>query len=247
MYISKIPNILSVVVGICSFVYTCYILCYLTYFLSNHGDNQNLHTASGDNAGESILWSLLIDMLLIKIFVFQHSIMANEFFKHIFCRLQIEYLSRSIYNACSSASLHFLISKWQHTPAVTIWKFETSNEAVWMLFSGFHVFAWSIIYSGCIMIDIPELCGLKQIWYKVSERSSLLDTKSNEFRRYMKHMRHPSFIGFLTILWIYPIMSVDRVLLATILTIYMALRWTIDFEDYNYHKRYFRQKQIELS
>jgi len=41
--------------------------------------------------------------------------------------------------------------------------------------------------------------------------------------------------------------SVDRVLLNIILTIYMALLWTIDSEDYNYHIRYFRQKQIELS
>jgi len=41
--------------------------------------------------------------------------------------------------------------------------------------------------------------------------------------------------------------SVDRVLLSIILTIYMALLWTIDSEDYNYHIRYFRQKQIELS
>jgi len=41
--------------------------------------------------------------------------------------------------------------------------------------------------------------------------------------------------------------SADRVLLNIILTIYMALLWTIDSEDYNYHIRYFRQKQIELS
>lgn len=39
----------------------------------------------------------------------------------------------------------------------------------------------------------------------------------------------------------------DRLLLATVLTIYMALMWTIDSEDYDYHIRYFRQKQIELS
>lgn len=160
---------------------------------------------SDDNAAESTLWSLLVDMLLVIIFVFQHSIMATDFIKHTFCKLRIEHLSRSIYNICSSASLHFLINKWQQTPAA-MWKFETSNEAVWMLFSSLHVFAWSVIYSGCIMMDIAELCGLKQIWYRVSKRNSPLDTKSRELRRYMRHMRHPSFTGFLIILWIYPIM-----------------------------------------
>ncbi|XP_011688348.1 PREDICTED: nurim homolog [Wasmannia auropunctata] len=242
-----ISNVLSVIIGASSFVYTCYILCRLTYFLSNHDDNENLHIASDENTTDSTLWSLLIDMLLITIFVFQHSIMANEFTKNTFCRLRVEHLSRSIYNACSSASLHFLINKWQQTPAATVWKFDTSNQAIWMIFSSLHVFAWSIIYSGCIMMDIAELCGLKQIWYRVSKRNSPLDTKSKELRRYMKHLRHPSFTGFLVILWVYPIMSADRVLLSTILTIYMALLWTIDSEDYNYHVRYFRQKQIELS
>lgn len=75
-----------------------------------------------------------------------------------------------------------------------------------MLFSSLHVFAWSIVYSGCIMMDIAELCGLKQIWYRVSKINSPLDKKSRELRRYMRHMRHPSFTGFLFILWIYPIM-----------------------------------------
>lgn len=242
-----ITNVLSAIVGGSSFVYTCYILCRLTYFLSGYGDNKNLHTVLDDNAAESTLWSLLIDTMLIIIFVFQHSIMVNKLIKHTFYRLSIDHLSRSIYNACSSASLHFLINKWQQTPSVTIWKFEISNEAVWIIFSSLHVFVWSIIYSGCIMMDIAELCGLKQIWYRVSKRNNPLDTKSRELCRYMRHMRHPSFIGFLAILWIYPIMSVDRVLLATILTMYMALLWTIDSEDYNYHIRYFRQKQIELS
>ncbi|XP_077276199.1 nurim homolog [Temnothorax americanus] len=242
-----ISNVLSVIVGASSFVYTCYVLCRLTYFLSTYGDNESLRTVSDENAAESILWSLLVDMLLIAIFVFQHSIMANDLVKQTFSRLRIEHLSRSIYDACSSASLHFLINKWQQTPAATMWKFETSNETVWMLFSSLHVFGWTIIYSGCIMMDIAELCGLKQIWYKVSERNGPLDTKSRELRRYMRHMRHPSFAGFLAILWIYPIMSADRVLLGIVLTVYMTLLWTIDYEDYNYHNRHFRQKQIELS
>lgn len=241
-----ISTVLSVIVGASSFVYTCYILCRFTYFLSSYDDTASSYTVSGD-AAESTLWSLLVDMLLVTIFIFQHTIMATDMTKYTFCKLRIEYLSRSIYNACSSASLHFLITKWQQTPAATMWKFETSNEIVWMLFSSLHVFAWSIIYSGCIMMDIAELCGLKQIWYKVSKRNSPLDIKSRELCRYMRHMRHPSFTGFLVILWLYPIMSADRVLLSSILTIYMALLWTIDFEDYNYHVKYFRQKQIELS
>ncbi|XP_020282554.1 nurim homolog [Pseudomyrmex gracilis] len=241
-------NVLSVITCISSFVYTCYILCNLIYFLSYHGDtDKDINIISDDKTVESALWSVLCNMLLLTIFIFQHSIMASEFVQQTFFRLHIEYLRRSIYNACSAASFHFLISKWQQTPAVTLWKIETSNDITWMLFFGLHMFAWSIIYSGCIMMDIAELCGLKQVWYKICNRNNPLDTKSKELCRYIRHMRHPSLIGFLIILWIYPSMSMDRLLLSTILTIYMILMWTIDFEDYNYHIRYFKRKQIELS
>lgn len=243
-----ILNVLSIIVCASSFVYTCYILCNLTYFLSSHSNkDENLHIVSDNNAIQSVLWSLLIDMSLLTIFIFQHSIMANDRTKHIFFKLNIEYLSRSIYNACSSASLHFLINKWQQSPVLTVWKVKTSNDIIWMLFSGLHIFFWCIIYSECIMMDIAELCGLKQVWYKVTGKNSPFDSKSKELRRYMRHMRHPSLIGFLAVLWIYPFMSMDRLLLAIILTIYMVLMWTIDSEDYNYHIRYFRRKQIELS
>lgn len=248
IYLSKmISNVLSIILCASSFVYTCYILCNLTYFLSSHNNKNDSLRMVSDNTIQSTLWSLLIDMSLLSIFIIQHSIMASDFIKHIFFKLHTEYLSRSIYNACSSASLHFLINKWQQSPALKVWNIETSSDTIRMLFSSLHVFSWCIIYSGCIMMDIAELCGLKQVWYKVSGKNSPLDAKSKELRRYIKHMRHPSFIGFLTILWIYPVMSMDRLLLAIILTIYMALMWTIDSEDYGYHIRYFRQKQVELS
>ncbi|EZA51058.1 hypothetical protein DMN91_002550 [Ooceraea biroi] len=242
-----ILNASSVIVCAFSFVYTCYILCSLTYFLSSHDNGDaNPRVESGDNVAGSTLWSMLKDVSYLTIFVLQHSIMTNNFTERILRSLHIEHLDRSIYNACSSASLHLLISGWQQTPTA-LWKIDASNNLIWMLFSGVHVFAWSIIYSGCIMMDIAELSGVKQVWYATYGRISPLNAKSKELRRYMKHMRHPSFTGFLIILWIHPFMTIDRLLMATILTVYMALMWTIDSKDYDYHMRYFKQKQIELS
>ncbi|EFN81612.1 Nurim-like protein [Harpegnathos saltator] len=132
--------------------------------------------------------------------------MASNQFKEICCKLHIEHLSRSIYNACNSAVIHFLINNWKQVPFLYCWHFNTSSNAIWMLFNGLHVFAWSFIYSGCIMMDIAELHGLKQVFYRVSGRNSPLDNKSKGLKRYMKHMRHPSFTGFLIVLWLYPFM-----------------------------------------
>ncbi|XP_014486471.1 PREDICTED: nurim homolog [Dinoponera quadriceps] len=238
-----IANVLSVIVSACSFLFTSYVLCRLTYFLSSH----DIHIHSDDSTEQAAFSNLFLDMLLLTVFILQHSLMASNRFKQICCNLYIEHLSRSIYNACNSVIVNFLINNWQQVPFYHFWHFSTSSSTVSILFNSLHVFAWSYIYSGCIMMDIAELYGLKQVFYRISGRNSPLDNKSTELKRYMNHMRHPSFTGFLIVLWLYPFMSLDRMLLAIVFTGYMVVRWTTDPEDYNYHVRYFQQKQMELS
>ncbi|KAG7211511.1 hypothetical protein KM043_010779 [Ampulex compressa] len=87
---------------------------------------------------------------------------------------------------------------------------------------------------------------MKEVYYKFSARPSPIEMKSRELLRYYAHMRHPSFTGFLLILWIFPFMTIDRCLLALMITIYMALMWSIDREDYNYHSFCVRKKEREL-
>ncbi|OAD60033.1 Nurim like protein [Eufriesea mexicana] len=173
--------------------------------------------------------------------------MASNFVKHLFCKLHMDYMERSIYNVATAMSLHLLFNKWQIISSITLWKVNTSSDNVsWYTFTAFHVLAWSIIYSGCLMMDISELAGIKQVYYKFSLRSNPMLMKSKELLRYYSHMRHPSFTGFIIILWIYPYMTLDRLLLALILTVYMTLMWTIDKEDYNYHANLVKKKQREL-
>lgn len=196
----------------------------------------------------SVWWPMLVDMCLLSVFMIQHSVMSTEFAKRLFSRLRIEYTNRSVYNVASSLCLHLLLSNWRSVPPVALWKVDTlTSNFSWYMFTGCHVLAWSIIYSGCLMVDISELAGLKQIYYKISCLPDPMEIKSRELSRYYSHMRHPSFTGFLIILWIHPFMTIDRTLLATVLTAYMALMWNIDEEDNNYHTMLFRRKKLELS
>ncbi|KAF3422057.1 hypothetical protein E2986_01134 [Frieseomelitta varia] len=238
----------SAVVCISCFSYTFYILCNLTYFLSSHNENKGVITVpEKDEDTDSVIWMLIINMSLLSIFMLQHSLMASNFVKHLFCKLHVDYIERSIYNVTSAMTLHLLFTNWQTISSVALWKINTShNNVLWYTFTAFHVLAWSIIYSGCLMMDISELAGIKQVYYKFSFRPSPMLMKSKELLRYYSHMRHPSFTGFLIILWIYPYMTLDRLLLALILTVYMTLMWTIDKEDYNYHENLVKRKQREL-
>ncbi|CAL7945610.1 unnamed protein product [Xylocopa violacea] len=239
---------ISIITCTICFLYTSYVLCNLIYFLSNHNENKEIIISSNkDENNDSLLWFLITNTCLLSIFMLQHSLMASDFVKHLFCNLHMDYMERCIYNVVSAMVLHLLISKWEVISSVILWNLDTSsNNILWYTFTGFHVFAWSVIYSGCLMMDIAELIGLKQVHYKFSSKLSPMSIKSKELLRYYSHMRHPSFIGFLIILWIYPYMTLDRVLLASILTAYMAFTWTIDMEDYNYHANLVKRKRREL-
>lgn len=133
--------------------------------------------------------------------------MKSSAVKDLFCKLRIEEMTRSIYNLSTAGLLNVLMNNWILMPHLSIWKLDTNNSnTLWLTFVSFHVVGWSIIYSGCVMMDISELAGLKQIYYKISGRPDPMIIKSKELQRYFNHMRHPSFIGFLMILWIHPLM-----------------------------------------
>ncbi|XP_054012214.1 nurim homolog [Hylaeus anthracinus] len=243
-----IVKCITVVTCVVCYLYTLFVLYNLTYFLSHHEkDEETIITSEKDESYDSALWLLIINMSLLSTFMLQHTLMANDFTKHLFCKLHMDYMERSIYNVASAMTLYLLINQWQIIPSIALWKFDTStNDTLWYTFTVFHVLAWSTIYTGCLMMDISELAGIKQIYYKFSLLPSPMMTKSRELLRYYSHMRHPSFIGFLIILWIHPYMTLDRVLLSSMLTVYMALRWSIDKEDCTYHASLMRMKEREL-
>ncbi|KAJ8665009.1 hypothetical protein QAD02_006671 [Eretmocerus hayati] len=243
-----ISKTLRVIVCTTSFVYTSYVLWQLTYFLSKPIDPAKTDFTRDESPILRALWILLINTSLLSAFMLQHSVMASDFVKNFYYQLNIEDIERSVYNAISSAILHFLICEWQCTPWAYIWNYASEhNHKLWLFTNIAHIVGWGIVYSGCVMMDIADLSGLKQVYYKITGRPRPLSMKSKELQKYYMHMRHPSFIGFLIILWVYPLMSLDRLLLAVLLTLYMALLWTIEQDDYNYHSTMVARKERDLN
>ncbi|XP_011297824.1 nurim homolog [Fopius arisanus] len=243
-----VSTVVGLLMSSSSFFYTFHVLYNFMYFTSSQSYNkESTNTPTEEDEYLIIIWGLMVNTCLLSVFMLQHSFMCSKSVKQFYDKLCILELERSIYNAASAAALHLILENWQVIPFFSLWHIDTSvNYKLWLVFSGFHFLAWFVIYSGCVMLDISELTGLKQVWYKISNRPCPMSTKSREYQRYLLHMRHPSFTAFLIILWIHPLMTIDRFLMASIITIYMLVMWTIDEADYNYHAMNVDRKRREL-
>lgn len=79
----------------------------------------------------------------------------------------LEFHSIKKINSISNALLHFqlLITKWERVP-ITLWNLDTeSSQTLCWLHYTVHTLAWIIIYGGSIVMDLPELIGVKQVCF----------------------------------------------------------------------------------
>jgi len=102
------------------------------------------------------------------------------------------------------------------------------------------------IDSSSLVMDLPELLGIKQAYYDLKAYGPPINYKSGELRNLYAHVRHPSFVGLTVILFATNVMSVDRFVMALLLTTYMYLAWSTDRKDVAYQKLQLQRKKFEL-
>nr|CAD7396703.1 unnamed protein product [Timema poppensis] len=92
-----------------------------------------------------------------------------------------------------------------------------------------------------------DISPIYLVYYYLNGWDDPLTLKSSELQRLISHQRHPSFVSFFFIFWVHPYMSVDRLIMAVIMTLYMVCAWKVDDIDFEYQERQFQRKEIELS
>lgn len=108
--------------------------------------------------------------------------------------------------------------------------------------------AWYLVYATSIILDQPDLLGVKQLYYNsLGLGVNTGVRRSPKLHRFLKHVPHGSFLGFNVLFWLRPDMTLDRLLLAVLMTAFMYLRWTPDRKDYEYQKRMWAIKSEQLS
>ncbi|XP_043921964.1 nurim [Protopterus annectens] len=183
-----------------------------------------------------VLRPLAVDLGLIIVFILQHSLMATSTIKRWITGI-FGVLQRSLYVFSTSVVLQVIMRYWQPVrDAPLIWSASTVPWNTWIPLICFvlHFFAWLIIFTIILIFDYAELMGVKQIYYYCLGLEDPLSMKSLRAQRLYSHLRHPVYLEFLLILWAVPCLSLDRVLLATLFTLYLTCGHSLDEQDYRY-------------
>ena len=179
-------------------------------------------TQLDDPAQGSLAAALAIDVGLLALFALQHSGMARPRFKRWLTRFVPGPAERSTYVLLSSAALLVLFWQWQPLGGV-VWEVqgEVARAAVYAVYAA----GWLTVLATTFLINHFDLFGLRQVWlaFRGVPYTSLRFATPGPYRL----VRHPLYVGWLTVFWAAPTMTAAHVLFAVGTTAYIlaAIRW----------------------
>eukprot|EP01116_Phalansterium_solitarium_P010352 TRINITY_DN25051_c0_g1_i1.p1 TRINITY_DN25051_c0_g1~~TRINITY_DN25051_c0_g1_i1.p1 ORF type:complete len:244 (+),score=12.40 TRINITY_DN25051_c0_g1_i1:22-753(+) len=220
-------KLLLAVAGLTSFGSVLLTMWQFAVFLFN----PFIHSGGSASASKA----LYRDILLLCMFVAQHTVLASEPFKKLWQNSNTWHLQRSFYALSTSCALQAVVTFWLPLDR-TVWQAPPAIVP-WLRLA--YIGGWLIVIAQCYTLDFAELVGLKQIWHYGHNYREPNSYYSEPKQRLYRHMRHPVLLGLLAVLWITPVMTLDRFVLALVLTIYQATRNDVDSADAKYAERQF--------
>jgi protein-S-isoprenylcysteine O-methyltransferase Ste14 len=162
--------------------------------------------------------ALLVDVSLLLTFGIQHSVMARSGWKKRWTTIIPSAIERSMYVLVASCILLAMFWCWQPISGV-IWQIDA--PAIRVFVYGVCLAGWAIVVLSTFQIDHFELFGLRQMWQALHNRPQ----RPVEFKHPFLYriVRHPLMAGFLLVFWATPSMTVDRLILALGMTIYILV------------------------
>jgi protein-S-isoprenylcysteine O-methyltransferase Ste14 len=172
------------------------------------------------------LWqALAIDLGLLGLFAVQHSVMARPAFKRWWTRLVPEAVERSTYVLLSSLALVALFAWWQPIGGTIL----NATGATRMAIIALYLLGWALLLYTTFLIDHFDLFGLKQVWRRLTGAS--YQPPQFYTPSLYKVVRHPLYIGWLTIFWAAPTMTVAHLVFALATTAYILIAIQLEERD----------------
>ena len=184
--------------------------------------------------------ALIVDVGLVALFGLQHSVMARGRFKAWWNRVVPEALARSVYVLCASLLLLLMFWQWRAVDQ-TMWEVSGIGHVIlWVIFA----IGWITVFYSTFLIDHFDLVGLRQTWSYYRGQSA----GNPAFRTpsLYRVVRHPMMLGFILVFWSNPTMTLDMLVLAAAITVYIVIGTTFEERDllrwYGRQYRAYRQR-----
>ncbi|KAL4225380.1 hypothetical protein ACF0H5_016069 [Mactra antiquata] len=177
-----------------------------------------------------------IDLTLVVLFLVQHSFCSSRFVKNIMNDWELTPISRSIYVMYTAIALGVMMYLWQPITEVSVWMIDLFDRTwLWLFFTILHISLWFLLFLQVLVMEPLHLIGIKQVYiYYLKQKSIDVVDMNPHMIRYLKHMPHVGAGCFIALLWLHPYMTLDRLILATVLTSYLCCYSSTTQKDYEY-------------
>lgn len=173
-----------------------------------------------------VLEALAVDLGLLGVFAVQHSVMARPAFKRWWTRFVPEAIERSTYVLLSSLALVALFWFWEPIGGV-VWS--APDGFARNLVIGVYLFGWALLLYSTFLIDHFDLFGLRQVWNRLKGNS--YEAPKFYTPSLYRIVRHPLYVGWLTIFWAAPTMTMAHLVFALATTAYILIAIQLEERD----------------
>ncbi len=198
------------------------LLAYVAFnasFIYLAGFLQSFGVPKAVNDGVVVGWpeALAVNVFLVFLFGFFHSLMARDGFKRWWGRYVPVDAERSTYVVQSALFLSLAMWQWRPMPEV-IWQLEGIAAMAMVGLFGLGVL---VLLTSTFLIDHFELFGLKQVWFANAKRP----LPTPEFKQPLLYriVRHPMQLGVLITVYATPVMTVGHLVFASSMALYILI------------------------
>lgn len=170
--------------------------------------------------------ALAINSALLAVFALQHSGMARPAFKRWWTRIVPPAAERSTYVLLSSLALVALFAYWEPIGGV-VWQAPEGPARTAII--GLYLCGWLLLLYTTFLIDHFDLFGLKQVWRYL--RGQPYRPPQFYTPSLYRWVRHPLYIGWLTIFWAAPTMTTAHLIFALMTTAYILIAIRLEERD----------------
>lgn len=158
------------------------------------------------------------------LFCFLHSLLARAPMKNLIQGFIPPQAIRAFYMILTGITLFFVTISWQHTE-LYVWQLRISHPILINLAS-LGIF-WSLHFYIFMRISrwaLPEMLGFTQLDMQAKD-VALYDDRSPVFEKegIFRWVRHPTYTLMLAMIFVTPILSLDRLWLTVMMCIYFAI------------------------